>query len=131
MSEADLPKYEDEVLRRISDYFQPGTIQSITTGDNEMSEELKPGMGHLLALMESLEIPHPEWWLSKPPEFLMECGKAITAQAKQATTRTPPEYRYKWESFSKLWTSVGHRLSEPYRPDAWMIFNAARELKEK
>lgn len=39
---------------------------------------------YLLALMAALEIPNPEWWLAKPTEFIAECGKAITAQAKLA-----------------------------------------------
>ena len=51
-------------------------------------ESLWQPITHLLRLMEALEIPHPEWWLAKPPEFLAECGKAITAQAKQAS---PPK----------------------------------------
>jgi len=63
----------------------PGPTCPVWHGESK--GEWQP-MVHLLTLMEALEIPHPEWWLTKPPEFLAECGKAITAQAKQAN---PPQ----------------------------------------
>jgi len=43
----------------------------------------QPAMPHFLALMESLEIPHPDWWLAQHPGMLGLVGKAISKQAQE------------------------------------------------
>ncbi len=46
-------------------------------------EKTDIAMPHFIALMEALEIPHPGWWLTRPPEMLGLVGKALAKQAKE------------------------------------------------
>mgnify|MGYP006877781003 CR=1 FL=1 len=39
---------------------------------------------HLMALLEGLDVPNPQWWAMQPPDALRALGKAISDQAKQA-----------------------------------------------
>jgi len=43
----------------------------------------QPTTPHFIALMEGLEIPHPEWWLTQPPGMLGLVGKYIAKQAQE------------------------------------------------
>lgn len=42
----------------------------------------QPAMLHYLALMEALEIPHPEWWIAQPPNALRSVACCVAKQAK-------------------------------------------------
>ena len=78
--------YKDVPITKGTVPNEPGPLCPVWHGESK--GEWQP-IAHLLALMAALEIPHPEWWLAKPPEFLAECGRAITAQAK--LVNTPPQ----------------------------------------
>lgn len=43
----------------------------------------QPVIIHFVALMEALEVPHPEWWITQPPAMLGLVGKYIAKQAKE------------------------------------------------
>jgi len=51
-------------------------------GCNRKSLEIDV-MPHFIALMEGLEIPHPEWWLMQHPGMLGLVGKYIAKQAQE------------------------------------------------
>jgi len=124
MSEADLPKYEKEVLRRISDYFEPGVIKSITTGDNEMSEE------RILIFSSVYPEDHPMRYRVIDKQFLETCTDVDAWSPLSASlfsnTRTPLEYKY--ATFDD-WLVELEDKGDSY--DAEKSFTAARELKEK
>ena len=130
MSEADLPKYENEVLRRISDYFEPGVIKSITTGDNEMSEELKPcpfcgDTPHAFEGMAGLCV---YCWSEDG-----SCGhRGIIMTLEEWNTRTPPEYKYAtYEEWAGDRPEPFNEVEEMILEVSELAFEAARELKEK
>jgi hypothetical protein len=55
--------------------------ESILKSNGAVSDQ--PAMAHFLALMESLEIPNPDWWLAQHPGMLKLVGKYIAKQAKE------------------------------------------------
>ena len=45
-------------------------------------------MNLLIALLEGLEVPNHEWWISQCPDALRVLGVAIASQAKGDTSET-------------------------------------------